>query len=175
MPIFALTFKMKADYDELDWYAMGPEENYADRCHGARLMRFRNRVADNVASIWCRRNRATALVFGVSILPMRRAAAYEFRLRTNSRSNAMFRRIRPSSWKMRTILLNCPMCIIRSSQWPGAYLASAVMIAGVRQCMRSIAFRRTASSNLSSRYRLYNSSMKRVSRSLSKRTFGHPF
>ncbi len=49
MPIFALTFKMKADYDELDWYAMGPEENYADRCHGARLMRFRNRVADNVA------------------------------------------------------------------------------------------------------------------------------
>lgn len=49
LPIFALSFKMKADYDQLDWYAMGPEENYADRCHGARLMRFQNRVIDNVA------------------------------------------------------------------------------------------------------------------------------
>src|SRR5690606_8256248 len=40
LPIFALSFKVPADYDLLDWYAMGPEENYIDRVHGARLMTF---------------------------------------------------------------------------------------------------------------------------------------
>lgn len=50
MPIFALTFKVPADYDNLDWYANGPEENYIDRVSGARLCRFRNRAADNVSA-----------------------------------------------------------------------------------------------------------------------------
>lgn len=50
LPIFALSWKMPADYSNLDWYAMGPEENYIDRCHGARLGRFRNRAADNVSA-----------------------------------------------------------------------------------------------------------------------------
>lgn len=50
LPIFALTFKVPADYDNLDWYANGPEENYIDRAFGAKLCRFRNRAAGNVSA-----------------------------------------------------------------------------------------------------------------------------
>jgi beta-galactosidase len=50
LPIFAVSFKVKADYDQLEWYAMGPEENYADRANGARLCLFENTAADNVAA-----------------------------------------------------------------------------------------------------------------------------
>jgi beta-galactosidase len=49
LPIFALSFKVPADYRHLDWYAMGPEENYIDRAFGARLGVFRNEAADNVS------------------------------------------------------------------------------------------------------------------------------
>ncbi|WP_088052679.1 glycoside hydrolase family 2 TIM barrel-domain containing protein [Virgibacillus dakarensis] len=49
MPTFAVCFKTSADYNRLEWYAMGPEENYADRASGARLGKFRNTVTDNVA------------------------------------------------------------------------------------------------------------------------------
>ncbi|MGO4537351.1 glycoside hydrolase family 2 TIM barrel-domain containing protein [Paenibacillus sp. 2TAB19] len=44
LPIFALTFKIPADYDRSQWYAMGPEENYVDRAFGARLGVFERRV-----------------------------------------------------------------------------------------------------------------------------------
>lgn len=49
LPIFAVSFKVPADYDQLEWYAMGPEENYSDRAMGARLGLFRNKVADNIS------------------------------------------------------------------------------------------------------------------------------
>ncbi|MEC1522771.1 glycoside hydrolase family 2 TIM barrel-domain containing protein [Neobacillus niacini] len=49
MPIFALSFKVSADYDQLEWYAMGPEENYSDRAAGARLGVFTNKVTDNLS------------------------------------------------------------------------------------------------------------------------------
>ncbi|MGZ9583189.1 glycoside hydrolase family 2 TIM barrel-domain containing protein [Paenibacillus marinisediminis] len=49
MPIFAVSFKLSADYHKLDWYAMGPDENYIDRCHGARLCTFQNEAADNLS------------------------------------------------------------------------------------------------------------------------------
>lgn len=49
LPIFALSFKVPADYNHLDWYAMGPEENYIDRAFGARLGLFQNDAADNVS------------------------------------------------------------------------------------------------------------------------------
>ncbi|MBM7654339.1 beta-galactosidase [Neobacillus cucumis] len=49
IPIFALSFKVPADYQQLEWYAMGPEENYVDRAKGARLGTFKNTVADNVS------------------------------------------------------------------------------------------------------------------------------
>ncbi|MDL4843226.1 glycoside hydrolase family 2 TIM barrel-domain containing protein [Aquibacillus sp. LR5S19] len=49
MPIFAVSFKVPADYHNLEWYGMGPEENYSDRAMGARLGRFKNQVADNLS------------------------------------------------------------------------------------------------------------------------------
>src|SRR5699024_11949867 len=48
MPIFAVYFKISADYQQLDWYAKGPWENYVDRENGARLLRFSNTAANNV-------------------------------------------------------------------------------------------------------------------------------
>lgn len=47
LPTFALSFRTSADYSNLEWFAQGPEENYADRSHGARLSRFRNTVQTN--------------------------------------------------------------------------------------------------------------------------------
>ncbi|WP_079507608.1 glycoside hydrolase family 2 TIM barrel-domain containing protein [Mesobacillus jeotgali] len=49
LPIFALSFKTSADYDQLEWYAMGPEENYSDRSRGARLGIFKNEVTENLS------------------------------------------------------------------------------------------------------------------------------
>lgn len=49
LPIFALSFKVPADYCHLDWYALGPQENYIDRAFGARLGVFQNDTADNVS------------------------------------------------------------------------------------------------------------------------------
>jgi beta-galactosidase len=49
LPIFALSMKVPADYENLKWYAMGPDENYSDRAKGARLGIFENTVRDNVS------------------------------------------------------------------------------------------------------------------------------
>jgi beta-galactosidase len=49
LPIFAVSFKVSADYDRLKWLALGPEENYADRSQGARLGLFEGTAADNVS------------------------------------------------------------------------------------------------------------------------------
>jgi len=49
MPIFALSWKVPADYGRLSWYALGPEENYVDRAEGARLGLFKGTVRGNVA------------------------------------------------------------------------------------------------------------------------------
>lgn len=46
IPTVALSFKIPAAYSESAWYAMGPEENYSDRVHGARLGRFRRSVRE---------------------------------------------------------------------------------------------------------------------------------
>lgn len=49
LPIFAYTFKIPAMYNQLEWYALGPDENYSDRAKGARLGIFTNTVQDNVS------------------------------------------------------------------------------------------------------------------------------
>ena len=50
LPIFGLTFKVSADYNQLDWYECGPDENYSDRNKGARLGKFKNNVLDNLSN-----------------------------------------------------------------------------------------------------------------------------
>ncbi len=49
MPEFGMLMKLDADYDQLRWYGLGPEENYWDRCEGAKLGIWRKTVAENVA------------------------------------------------------------------------------------------------------------------------------
>jgi len=49
MPEFGMMFKMDADYENLEWYGMGPEESYIDRASGAKLGIYRNKVRDNMA------------------------------------------------------------------------------------------------------------------------------
>lgn len=49
MPEFGMMFWFNADYDNLIWYGMGPDETYADRRHGAKLGIYSNKVADNMA------------------------------------------------------------------------------------------------------------------------------
>jgi beta-galactosidase len=49
MPEFGVMFKFNADYDNVTWYGMGPEETYVDRMHGAKLGVYKNKVADNMA------------------------------------------------------------------------------------------------------------------------------
>ncbi|MBT2291109.1 DUF4981 domain-containing protein [Paenibacillus albidus] len=49
LPIFACAFKIPADYNQLKWLALGPEENYSDRREGARLGEFSTVAADSVS------------------------------------------------------------------------------------------------------------------------------
>lgn len=49
LPTFALSFKVPSAYNQLEWLAMGPEENYIDRRHGARLGVFNTKVQDHVS------------------------------------------------------------------------------------------------------------------------------
>ena len=48
LPAFAVMLTLDADYDCLEWYGLGPDETYIDRCH-AKLGIYKNKVADNVA------------------------------------------------------------------------------------------------------------------------------
>jgi beta-galactosidase len=49
LPEFGVIMKLPADYDNLSWYGLGPDENYSDRNKGARLGIYSNKVIDNMA------------------------------------------------------------------------------------------------------------------------------
>ncbi|WP_234118343.1 glycoside hydrolase family 2 TIM barrel-domain containing protein [Clostridium hydrogenum] len=49
LPIFGWAMKLSADYDSFKWYGMGPDENYVDRCHGAKLGIYEKAVVENVS------------------------------------------------------------------------------------------------------------------------------
>ncbi len=49
MPEFGVMFRLDADYDQLQWYGLGPDETYSDRNRGARLDIHRTTVRDNLA------------------------------------------------------------------------------------------------------------------------------
>ena len=42
MPEFGVIFKFDADYNQVTWYGMGPEETYVDRNKGAKLGIYQN-------------------------------------------------------------------------------------------------------------------------------------
>lgn len=49
LPLFGLGIRTSADYDQLTYYGLGPDENYRDRNSGARLGIFKTTAADNMS------------------------------------------------------------------------------------------------------------------------------
>lgn len=49
MPEFGVLMKLDADVRRVRYYGLGPEENYIDRCRGARLGIFQTTAQDNLA------------------------------------------------------------------------------------------------------------------------------
>lgn len=49
MPVFAMDFKLKKQYERFRYYGMGPEENYIDRACGARLGVFSSTAQENLS------------------------------------------------------------------------------------------------------------------------------
>lgn len=47
---FGITMVLPADFDHLNWYGNGPEENYIDRNKGAKLARYSNMVKENLSA-----------------------------------------------------------------------------------------------------------------------------
>ena len=47
MPVFAIDFKMKRQYENFTFYGMGPDENYIDRNNGARLGVYTSTAQNN--------------------------------------------------------------------------------------------------------------------------------
>ena len=47
MPVFAIDFKLKKQYDKFTFYGMGPGENYIDRANGARLGVYTSTAQEN--------------------------------------------------------------------------------------------------------------------------------
>lgn len=50
MPLMAMDFRMKGSNDVFEYYGMGPEENYFDRKHGARLGLFKTTAKENLSA-----------------------------------------------------------------------------------------------------------------------------
>ena len=50
MPEYGMIFKLNGDYENLEWFGMGPEETYSDRAHGAKLGIYSNKVWDNMTA-----------------------------------------------------------------------------------------------------------------------------
>ena len=49
MPEFGMLFRLNADYDQVKYYGLGPDENYSDRHEGAKLGIWSRAVKDNMA------------------------------------------------------------------------------------------------------------------------------
>ena len=50
MPEFGMMFKIPAEYDKVTYYGFGPEENYCDRNHGAKLGLHTTTAKENVTN-----------------------------------------------------------------------------------------------------------------------------
>ena len=49
MPVFGCSMKLDADYDQIEWYGMGPQETYNDRMTGAKLGIYHTTAKDSMA------------------------------------------------------------------------------------------------------------------------------
>ncbi len=49
IPLVGMTYKLPIENSNIRWYGMGPDENYIDRCHGARLGIFETDIYKNMS------------------------------------------------------------------------------------------------------------------------------
>ncbi|MBQ1189241.1 MAG: DUF4981 domain-containing protein [Lachnospiraceae bacterium] len=49
MPVFGCSMKIDADYNQIEWYGMGPQETYNDRETGAKLGIYRSTVKNSLS------------------------------------------------------------------------------------------------------------------------------
>ena len=49
LPVLGMNFKLLAEFNSFSWYGMGPEENYIDRCEGAKLGIYESTPIDNLS------------------------------------------------------------------------------------------------------------------------------
>jgi beta-galactosidase len=50
LPAYGVMMKIPMEYDQIEYYGLGPEENYVDRCQGARLGIFKTTTTENVSA-----------------------------------------------------------------------------------------------------------------------------
>lgn len=49
LPVLGMNFKLLAEFNSFSWYGMGPEENYIDRCEGAKLGIYESTPIENLS------------------------------------------------------------------------------------------------------------------------------
>ncbi|AJG97975.1 beta-galactosidase [Clostridium beijerinckii] len=49
LPVLGMDFKLLAEFNSFSWYGMGPEENYIDRCEGAKLGIYESTPIENLS------------------------------------------------------------------------------------------------------------------------------
>ncbi|NRY62237.1 glycoside hydrolase family 2 TIM barrel-domain containing protein [Clostridium beijerinckii] len=49
LPVLGMDFKLLAEFNSFSWYGMGPEENYIDRCEGAKLGIYESKPTENLS------------------------------------------------------------------------------------------------------------------------------
>lgn len=50
LPCYGIVMKQPLVYDQVEYYGFGPEENYVDRCFGAKLGKFKTTAKENLSS-----------------------------------------------------------------------------------------------------------------------------
>ena len=135
MPEFSVMFKINADYDHLEWYGNGPEETYWDRQHGAKLGRYHNLVADNMAKYLVPQECGAKTGVRWAKVTDRKGRGLLFTAETPMMFSAL--PYTPMNWKMPVIPTSCPRFTTPSSAPSASRWVWAVMTAGAPRCIPS--------------------------------------
>lgn len=49
LPVLGMNFRLLAEFNSFSWYGMGPDENYIDRCEGAKLGVYESTPVENLS------------------------------------------------------------------------------------------------------------------------------
>ena len=49
LPVLGMNFRLLAEFNSFSWYGMGPDENYIDRCEGAKLGVYKSTPVENLS------------------------------------------------------------------------------------------------------------------------------